>query len=95
MAGTLVRIDFDRPPTGSIENLICGLMREARRRSGMEPQPFARAIRARCLRPPMLIDATIERIEEGERLPRSDVFFHALAVAGMSEVVSTLLQAIT
>ncbi|HKA10004.1 MAG TPA: hypothetical protein VKI99_05990 [Candidatus Dormibacteraeota bacterium] len=67
----------------SEEALIMQVMREARRRTGMSRAEFARAIQRRSTSPLPIRDSSIRAYEEGIAVPVTNVWHHALALAGV------------
>ena len=67
----------------SEEALIMQVMREARRRTGMSRARFARAIQRRSTSPLPIRESSIRAYEEGIAVPVTNVWHHALALAGV------------
>jgi len=67
----------------SEEALIMQVMREARRRTGMSRADFARAIQRRSTYPLPIREGSIRAYEEGIAVPVTNVWHHALALAGL------------
>ena len=67
----------------SEEALIMQVMREARRRTGMSRADFARAIQRRSTGPLPIREGSIRAYEEGIAVPVTNVWHHALALAGL------------
>ena len=67
----------------SEEALIMQVMREARRRTGMSRADFARAIQRRSTHPLPIREGSIRAYEEGIAVPVTNVWHHALALAGV------------
>ena len=65
------------------EALIMQVMREARRRTGMSRAQFARAIQHRSTSPLPIRESSIRAYEEGIAVPVTNVWHHALALAGL------------
>ena len=65
------------------EALIMQVMREARRRTGMSRAEFARAIQRRSTSPLPIRESSIRAYEEGIAVPVTNVWHHALALAGL------------
>ena len=59
------------------------VMREARRRTGMSRAQFARAIQRRSTSPLPIRESSIRAYEEGIAVPVTNVWHHALALAGL------------
>jgi len=71
----------------SEEALIMQVMREARRRTGMSRADFARAIQRRSTHPLPIREGSIRAYEEGIAVPVTNVWHHALALAGLDSRV--------
>lgn len=69
--------------TCSEEALIMQAMREARRRTGMSRAEFARAIQRRSTSPLPIRESSIRAYEDGIAVPVTNVWHHALALAGV------------
>lgn len=67
----------------SEEALIMQVMREARRRTGMSRADFARAIQRRSGNSLPIREGSIRAYEEGIAVPVTNVWHHALALAGV------------
>lgn len=67
----------------SEEALIMQVMREARRRTGLSRADFARAIQRRSTSPLPIREGSIRAYEEGIAVPVTNVWHHALALAGV------------
>ncbi|HKA48475.1 MAG TPA: hypothetical protein VKK19_02660 [Candidatus Dormibacteraeota bacterium] len=65
------------------EALIMQVMREARRRTGMSRAQFARAIQRRSTSPLPIRESSIRAYEEGIAVPVTNVWHHAMALAGV------------
>ena len=80
----------------SDETLIMHVMREARRRTGMSRADFAMAIQRRSNGSLPMREGAIRAYEEGLAVPVTNVWHHALALAGLDArpfLVSWLDQA--